>query len=173
MSEPFVGQIIPVAFNFAPIGWVLCDGRTLPINEYSALYQLIGTTYGGDGQTSFAVPDLRSRCAIGMGQGAGLQPYLQGQASGTESVTLNSSQIAAHTHTLSAAATVTDSTPTTAMVLGTPADEDIYATSGTTTTLSRGSVSSAVGNGLPHENRQPYQAVNYIMAFSGIFPSHG
>ena len=111
MSEPYLGQVIAVGFNFAPVGWALCQGQVLPISEYSALYQLLGTTYGGNGQTNFALPDLRGRAALGMGQGSGLQPYIQGQLGGVESVTLTAGQFASHTHALQAAGTATTPTP--------------------------------------------------------------
>lgn len=170
MADPYVGQIIAVGFNFAPVGWLLCDGSTYPISTYEVLYTLLGTTYGGNGQTTFAVPDLRGRGAISAGQGGGLQNYVLGQNAGTEYVTLTPSQIGTHTHTLAAASTATASTPTTATVLGTPANETIYATTGGTTTLAQGSVGMASGGAQPHENRQPFQAVNYIIAAFGLYP---
>jgi microcystin-dependent protein len=171
MSEPFVGQVISVGFNFAPVGWVLCDGRILPISQYQALYTLLGTTYGGDGVNTFAVPDLRGRGAVGVGQGPGLQPYVQGQIAGSESITLTVSQIGAHTHTLAGASTATSNVPLSNAVLGTTDAENIYATAGATTTLAPSSVGVATGNNLPHENRQPFLAINYIIAVEGIFPT--
>ncbi len=173
MSQPFVGQIIPVGFNFAPVGWLLCDGSSLSIAEYQVLFTLLGTTYGGNGQTTFNLPDLRGRGALGMGQGSGLQPYIQGQASGSENVTLVANQIAAHTHALNAASTTTSAVPLGTTVLGTPDAEFIYATSGASTTLASGSIGAAPGGSQPHENRQPFQVINYIIAFAGIFPSQG
>src|SRR5579863_2212268 len=100
MSQPFVGQIIAVGFNFAPVGWALCQGQLLPISENEALYTLIGTTFGGDGQSTFGLPDLRGRAALGMGQGPGLAQYAMGQAAGAESTTLTGAQIGSHTHGL-------------------------------------------------------------------------
>src|SRR5271166_2207468 len=111
MSEPFVGQVIAVGFNFAPVGWALCQGQLLPISEYAALYQLLGTTYGGDGQNTFGLPDLRGRAALGMGQGSGLQSYNIGQLGGSESVTVTAGQFAAHTHALQGAAAATTPAP--------------------------------------------------------------
>src|SRR4051794_23847461 len=105
MSEPFVGQILAVGFNFAPAGWLMCDGSLVAISEYDVLFNLIGTTYGGNGQTTFSVPDLRGRAAVGMGQGSGQPNYIIGQAGGSESVTLLTTQIPAHTHTLNASGT--------------------------------------------------------------------
>lgn len=170
MSQPFVGQIIAVGFNYAPLGWALCNGQSLPISEYQVLYALIGTTYGGDGQTTFNVPDLRGRAAVGVGQAPGLSPYALGQVSGTESVTLTANQIAPHTHTLRAAATQTGSTPTAVEVLGTPSTEPIYGTAGPATSLHPASVGMATGGNLPHDNLQPYQTINYIIALEGIYP---
>src|SRR5690606_34266597 len=100
--EQLLGQIIMVGFNFAPRGWAFCDGRLLPIAQNTALFSLLGTTYGGNGQTTFALPDLRGRCAVGMGQGPGLSQRVQGEMSGTENVTLIQTQMPAHTHTLMA-----------------------------------------------------------------------
>jgi microcystin-dependent protein len=173
MSEPFVGQVIAVGFNFAPVGWAICDGSLLAISEFSTLFNLLGTTYGGDGVTTFGLPDLRGRAALGMGQGSGLQPYLQGQIGGVESVTLTAGQFAAHTHALQGAATATTPTPGSAVVLGTPAAATpIYATgTGIGTTLAPSAVSLAAGGGGPHENRQPSLTINYIISLFGIFPS--
>lgn len=172
MSQPFVGQIIAVGFNYAPVDWALCQGQLLSISENEALFTLIGTTFGGDGRSTFGLPDLRGRAALGMGQGQGLGSYALGQAGGVESASLTSAQIGSHTHGLSAAATATTSTPASSVVLGTPdAATPIYATSGTGATLTAGAVSTTPGGGLPHENRQPSQTINYIISLSGIFPS--
>ena len=172
MSQPFVGQIIAVGFNFAPQGWALCDGSLLAISEYSTLFNLIGTTFGGDGQSTFGLPDLRGRAALGMGQGSGLQSYALGQSGGVESVALSSSQAGSHTHALAAAATATTPTPGPSVVLGTPAAADpIYATAGAGAALTSAAVAPTAGGGLPHENRQPSLAVTYIISLFGIFPS--
>jgi microcystin-dependent protein len=172
MSEPFVGQVIAVGFNFAPVGWALCQGQLLPISQNAALFSLLGTTYGGDGQSTFGLPDLRGRVALGMGQGSGMQPYIQGQLGGVESVTLTANQFASHTHALQAAATATTPTPGSGVVLGTPAAATpIYATAGTPATLAGSAVSLAAGGNLAHENRQSSLAINYIIALEGIFPS--
>jgi microcystin-dependent protein len=170
MSQPFIGQIIAVGFNFAPVGWALCAGQSLPISEYSALYTLIGTTYGGDGTSSFNLPDLRGRAAVNQGQGAGLSNYVLGEPTGTEQVTLLQGQIGMHTHTLMAASSANASTPTTGTVLGTPASEPIYLASGATVNLSPTAVTPLAGGNQPHDNLQPYQTINYIIALFGIFP---
>jgi microcystin-dependent protein len=172
MSQPFIGQVIAVGFNFAPVGWALCQGQLLPISENDALFALLGTTFGGDGQTTFALPDLRGRAALGVGAGSGLSNYVLGQPGGVESVTLTSAQIGSHTHGLSAAATATTATPSSSVVLGTPAAATpIYATAGVGATLTAGAVSAAPSGGQPHENRQPNLTINYIISLAGIFPS--
>jgi microcystin-dependent protein len=172
--EPFIGQIILVGFNFAPYGWFLCQGQLIPIAQYDTLYALIGTTYGGDGQTTFAVPDLRGRVPTHWGQGTGLSPYPIGERTGTESVTLINSQIGAHTHQFNASAlfanTTTPDNTTTLAPASAGKDIYVYGTSAPNTSLAPGSISS-VGGSSPHENRQPYLAFNYIMAWAGIFPS--
>jgi microcystin-dependent protein len=172
MSQPFVGQIIAVGFNFAPAGWALCQGQLLPIDQNQALFSLLGTTFGGNGTTTFGLPDLRGRGALGMGQGPGLGSYVLGQAAGVESATLAGAQIGSHVHGLSAAATATTPTPSSSVVLGTPAAATpIYATGGTGATLTAGAVSTTPGGGQPHENRQPSLTVNYIISLFGVFPS--
>jgi microcystin-dependent protein len=171
VSQPYVGQVIAVGFNFAPVGWQLCNGQSLPISEYQVLYTLIGTTFGGDGQTTFNVPNLCGRGVIGMGQGTGLSNYVIGQQAGTEGVTLTSNQTGAHTHMLNAAATATNSGPATNEVLGTAASA-IYFKSGGTVTLAPSTVGPAPGGSQPHENRQPFQTVNYIICWAGIYPPH-
>ena len=172
MSQPFVGQIIAVGFNFAPVGWALCQGQLLSISENEALFQLIGTTFGGNGQTTFGLPDLRGRAALGVGQGPGLGSYVLGELDGSESVTLILPQIGSHTHGLAAAATATTATPSSSVVLGTPAaTTPIYATSGIDTTLAPVVVSPTPGGGVPHENRQPSLTINYIISLFGVFPS--
>jgi microcystin-dependent protein len=171
MSEPFVGQVIAVGFNFAPQGWAFCDGSTLAISEFETLYNLIGTQFGGNGVSTFNLPDLRGRAALGEGQGPGLQNYIIAQLGGVESVTLTAPQVGGHTHALSAASTATTQTPGPSLVLGTPAAAaPIYATTGTAASLSGGTVSPSQG-GAPHENRQPNATINYIISLFGIFPS--
>ena len=172
MSQPYLGQVMAVGFNFAPVGWALCQGQLLPINQNTALFSLLGTTFGGDGQTTFGLPDLRGRAALGVGQGPGLQLYALGEAGGAELVALNASQFAAHTHALEAAATATTPTPGSGVVLGTPAAATpIYAAAGTAATLAGSAVTPAAGSGQAHENRQPNTTVNYIIALEGIYPS--
>ncbi len=176
MADPFIGQILLVGFNFAPVGWHICDGTLLPISQYTALFSLLGTYYGGNGTSNFALPDLRSRVPIGMGQGNGLSPYVIGEMTGVENVTLLTSQMPSHNHLINA-----DNAPATAVqppannylaagtASGRPAD--VYSASLTSpTTLNPNAVSLAGGN-QPHTNIQPVLAMNYIIALNGIFPS--
>ena len=174
MAQPFVGQIIAVGFNFAPDGWLLCDGSNQPIGRYQTLYQLIGTTYGGDGVNTFGLPDLRGRAPISMGQGPGLSPYVIGQFVGTEAVTLQAGQVGSHNHLLQfSSQSATDIAPTAGIAVGAgnqPLLKGFYAAAVATVPLRQGSM-SANGGSQPHENRQPFQAANYIIAYDGIYPS--
>lgn len=173
MSQPYIGQVVAVGFSFTPVGWASCDGSLLQISQYPALYSLIGTTYGGNGTTTFAVPDLRGRAAISQGQGGGLQPYVPGQAGGTESVALTAGQFAAHTHSMTGAGSASESDPATTQLFGTSqAEVLVYSPSGGSSALSANTVSPATGQGLPHENRQPLLTINYIISLLGDFPPH-
>jgi microcystin-dependent protein len=169
----FVGQIIAVGFNFAPVGWALCNGQLLSISDNEVLYNLIGTTFGGNGQTNFAVPDLRGRSPLGQGTGAGLPPATVGQAAGTEAVTLTLSQIPGHSHPLLASSAnggVTKPTSTTALASAASTAVDIYGAPAGNLTLAPTAIGSA-GGSQSHENRQPYNTVNFIIATAGVFPS--
>ncbi len=174
MAEFFIGEIRPFAGTFAPQDWALCDGSLLPISQYAPLFTLIGTTYGGDGQTTFALPDLRGRAVIHQGQGPGLSAYIQGEPLGVENVTLTPGQLATHPHAFSATASAgTTSTPGPSVVLAsTPTGESIYDGTATAVALASNAVGAA-GSDLPHNNRQPYLAITYIIALFGIFPSQG
>jgi len=177
MATPFISDITMFAGNFAPVGWMFCDGRLLPIDQYSPLFALIGTTYGGDGVTTFALPDLRGRFPIHQGQGPGLSNYVQGQMAGSESVTLVSSQIPSHSHALFAS----DTNATTASANGNlpakPVQADNstsvpgYAAPGTGMVQMNAAAISGGGGNQPHDNMQPYLAVNFIIAVQGVFPS--
>jgi microcystin-dependent protein len=170
MAEPFLGQIIIVGFNFAPRGWALCNGQILSIAQNTALFSLLGTTYGGNGQTTFALPNLQGRVALHAGQGAGLSERDLGEVGGEESVTLNQSQMPVHTHTLGAsgAAATTDS-PANA-VLARSVRATVYGPTPVTSTLAPQSIAPA-GGSQPHDNMPPYLVLNYCIALEGIFPS--
>lgn len=178
--EPFVGQIILVGFNFAPYGWFQCQGQLLPISQYDTLFALLGTTYGGDGVQTFALPDLRGRVAAHQGQLSGGSFYVPGERLGAEEITLTSNQVGAHTHQLKtsskAAPAGTGTTPSNTTVLGVSTSGQpnsgifVYGSGSPNTNLAPNSISPS-GSSLPHENRQPYLALNYIIAWAGIFPS--
>lgn len=169
MSTPFLGEIRMFAGNFAIRGWSLCDGQSLPISQNDALFALIGTTYGGDGQTTFNLPDLRGRLPVHQGTLAGGGTYFLGQMSGTESVTLTSAQMPAHTHGVSAnSGTGTSGSPTGNVVAATPLNP--YLSGSPNVTLAANSIGSAGGNG-SHENRMPALCVNFLISLEGIFPS--
>jgi microcystin-dependent protein len=166
MSEPFIGQLMLVPYNFAPRGWALCNGQILPIAQNTALFSLLGTTYGGNGQTTFALPDLRGRVPISSGQGPGLSNYSLGEVGGVESVTLNVNQMPAHNHTIAChSGDPNDSSPANSL----PAGGGSYNTAANAS-MAQGMASSAGGN-QPHENRHPYLVLNWIIALEGIFPS--
>jgi microcystin-dependent protein len=171
MSDPFVGQLKMFAGNFAPVGWVLCDGSLLPISQNDVLYSLLGTSYGGDGQTTFGVPDLRGRVPIAPGTDSAGNVYVAGSMGGSEGVILTGANLPPHNHTFAAANAVgTASTPGGNYLAGTPDGVFIYKAANPTGNQNAGTIGSSPG-GMPHENRQPYIAVNYIIATAGIYPS--
>lgn len=177
MTEPFLGEIRIFAFGFAPRGWSTCSGQFLPINQNQALFSILGTTYGGNGQTTFALPDLRSRAPIHMGQGPGLPPYSLGQFAGEENHQLTLQEMPMHTHTFGATAAPGTKKPLNGGIFGDDVDTqavDYFATPNATgssfVTLSPLSMPAA-GGSQSHNNVQPYLAVNICIALDGIFPS--
>jgi len=172
-SQPFIGEISCGGWNFCPQGWAECNGQLMAISEDEVLFQLIGTTYGGDGQVTFAMPNLNSRTMLGTGSGAG-GSYMLGQMAGTESVTLTTNQIPSHTHALVVQDTTGDSaSPTNKVVAGVGAGDARYVDPNTSPPagfLSNGAISS-VGGSQPHNNLQPYLAVKCCISLFGIFPS--
>lgn len=170
MAQPYVGEIRMFAGNFAPAGWMFCDGQLLPISENETLFQLIGTTYGGDGQSTFALPNLQSRVPVHMGNGPDGVTYQLAEASGVETVTLSTQQIPVHTHALMVStASAADSAPAGA-VPGNSASVDLYIEGSATVAMNAQAV-TPVGGSQPHENCQPFLCVNYIISLFGIFPS--
>lgn len=170
MDNPFVGTIIMFGGNYAPYNWAFCDGTLYSIAEYEALYSLIGTTYGGDGQTTFAVPDLRGRIPMSQGQAPGLSNYVLGQKAGTENVTLLSVNLPPHSHTVignSGAATV--STAANGFLAAQPQLQEYNPGASANAVMSSASVSASTG-GTPHDNIMPTLAVNYVIAMNGIYP---
>jgi microcystin-dependent protein len=178
MSQPFIGQIVRVGFNFAPAGWAKCEGQLLLIVQYEALFNLIGTTYGGDGQTTFALPDLRGRGPISMGQAPGTSNYVIGQNGGTESITLTGQQMPQHPHFANLLPSAGNSSlPGTSSLVANEGPAGItmiytYAPydQNNQTALSGASIAPGPG-GQPHENRQPLLAVTYCLSLFGIYPS--
>ena len=169
MSEPFIGQIIMFGGNFAPLGWAYCDGSLQSIANYTTLFTLIGTTYGGDGQNTFALPDLRSRIPIHQGQGPGLSNYVIGQVAGVESVTLSAQQMPLHTHgVLSNSATGNSDDPTNNFLAAQPDLLEYTATANAT--MKPNAISNSSG-GQSHNNIMPVLALNYIIALEGIYPT--
>lgn len=164
MSQPFVGEIRLFAGNFAPAGWMLCEGQLLPISENETLFVLIGTTYGGDGQSTFALPDMRGRLPLHAGNG-----FTLGEVAGTEEVTLTVSQIPSHTHQLTAGGTATTQNPAGAAVAKGVASLYHAAPSGLSS-LSPAAL-QPLGGSQPHTNLQPSLCINFIISLFGIFPS--
>jgi microcystin-dependent protein len=170
MSQPTVGEIRMFSGNFAPAGWMFCEGQLVPISDYETLFNLIGTTYGGDGQSTFALPDLRGRVPIHMGQGSGLSSYTIGQNGGVEIVTLTTQQIPVHNHALLASAAAgTDAGPG-GNVLAASTTVALYSAHAPSKALNAGSVSSD-GGSQPHDNFQPYLCVSFIISLFGAYPS--
>jgi microcystin-dependent protein len=184
MSDPFVAEIRMFPFNFAPQGWATCDGQLLPIAQNTALFSLIGTTYGGDGRTTFALPDLRARVPLQAGQGAGLSSYDQGQMGGADAVTLTVAQIPSHSHAVQAlgagGAGTAAASPSAGTVFG---PSQARATSTGYVTPTSGSApptatmhASAIapsGGSLPHNNLSPYLTFTFCIALQGTFPARG
>ncbi|MBV8037264.1 phage tail protein [Roseateles sp.] len=164
MSDPFIGEIRLFAGNFAPAGWAFCQGQLLPISENDPLFTLIGTTYGGDGQSSFALPNLSGRVAVHAGAS-----YIQGELMGSETVTLTTAQIPQHTHAMHASTAAADTTtPGGALLAATSVAS--YDTAAATTAMASGAIGTA-GGSQPHDNMAPTLTVNYIIALFGIFPA--
>jgi microcystin-dependent protein len=175
MGSPYIGEIRLFAGNFAPEGWAFCNGQLMAISQFETLFNLIGTTYGGDGQNTFALPDLQCRVPVHVGQGNGLPSYAIGQRGGVENVLLATSQIPAHTHKLSGA---TQGTSVSAVnrLLSTDPGGAIAPyfkpplSNGRPGTMNANAI-SAFGGGTPHDNLQPFVVINYIISLFGIYPS--
>lgn len=167
MSEPFLAEIRIVGFNFAPRGWAFCDGQILPINQNQSLYSLLGTTYGGDGRTSFGLPDLRGRTPIHVGEG-----HTLGQKGGAETVTLTAAQIAAHTHAADATSASADALEVASTNMLADSNKNLYVdpAAADMTALRSGTITNA-GGGQAHDNMQPYTTLSYCIALQGLFPS--
>src|ERR1700681_2118467 len=172
MGQPFVGEIRMFAGNFAPAGWMFCDGQLLPISENETLFNLIGTTYGGDGQSTFALPDLRGRVPVHMGQGPGLSNYQLAEMIGVEAVTLTTAQLGTHSHpALCSSGGGTPGSDPANSIWG-PSDATVYSNGGATGFMGTPAIfTTSVGGSQPHDNMIPFLCVNYIISLFGIFPS--
>ena len=166
MAEPFLSELRLFSFSFPPKGWAFCNGQLLPINQNQALFALLGTTYGGNGQTNFALPDLRGRVPIHFGSG-----FTLGQAAGEQAHTLTINELPGHQHFLQAtSAAATINIPDNTTLLSSSAPNDLYTGPADLTPLAAGAVSN-VGGSQPHENRQPFLTLSWCIALQGIFPS--
>jgi microcystin-dependent protein len=164
VAQPYVGEIRMFAGNFAPAGWMFCDGQLLPISEYDTLFVVIGTTYGGDGQSTFALPDLQSRVPIHQGGG-----FTLGEHAGVESVTLTTGQMPVHSHPLRGTTSIANSTGPGGNVLAQSSVAKMYFADVVDTEMAH-TIQSA-GGSQPHDNLQPYLVINFIISLFGIFPS--
>lgn len=170
-SEPFLSEIYMAGLNFEPRGYALCNGQLLSISQNTALFSLLGTTFGGDGRTTFALPDLRGRIPVGMGQGPGLTNRMLGELGGEENVTLVTNQMPQHNHSFHAMSEAgTTSAPSGAYLANTGALDKEYRTAGTAVAMNTNVVGAAGGN-QPHDNMPPYIVLNFYIALEGIFPS--
>ena len=166
MAEPFLSEIRLFSFNFPPKGWAFCNGQLLPINQNQALFSLLGTTYGGNGQTNFALPNLRGRLGMHVGNG-----HIQGEAAGSSSVTITQQTMPQHVHfEMASANTANTNIPSGTVVLGNSAPNDNYTGPASLAAMSAGTVTN-VGGSQPHTNMAPYLVLNFCIALQGIFPS--
>ena len=189
MGQPYVGEIILVAFNFAPAGWAFCNGQLMPISENDTLFQLIGTTYGGDGQSTFGLPDLRGRIPRGVGQGPGLSNYMIGEMAGAETITLTVPQLASHPHAINSSGLTGTMRCKSGPALGNQktAVANVYAFEAAGATMPYSSATpdgtmsadpvaisgntGPAGGSQPHDNLQPFLGLNFCISLFGVFPS--
>lgn len=166
MAQPYVGEIRMFAGNFAPAGWMFCEGQLLPISENETLFQLIGTTYGGDGQSTFALPDLRGRIPIHQGNG-----LILAETGGAEQVTLTVNQIPAHAHAFMGTGSTASANSPASSVAASPTNIDLYRPAAALAAAMAANTVGPVGGSQPHDNMQPYLCVSFIISLFGIFPS--
>jgi microcystin-dependent protein len=171
MADPFVAEIRIFPFNFAPKGWAWCDGQLLPISQNTALFSLLGTTYGGNGKSNFALPDVQGSAVMHPGQGPGLSLHDLGETGGSETVTLSSSEMPAHAHALRGATAVGDSPQPADNSLARPGSTNIYQTTTNANLVAMAPESLApAGGDQPHNNMQPYLTMYFCIALQGVFP---
>ncbi len=173
MSSPFIGEIRMFGGNFAPVGWEFCNGQLLAISENDALFNLIGTTYGGDGQSTFALPDLRGRIPIHQGQGPGLAYRVLSEQFGSEFTTLTVNQIPSHNHNILASTSVGNSTGTSPSTIAAGTVGRVYTINNTPANMSEMNAETIANGGgsQPHDNMMPYLCINFIISLFGIFPT--
>ena len=173
MADPFVAEIRIFPFNFAPTGWAFCDGQLLPLSQNTALFSLLGTTYGGDGKSTFALPDMQGNAPMQPGQGQGLSLRDLGEQSGVESITLLQSEIPVHTHTIGGhtADAGDNNAPGPTLVLAKSNNGSAYQTSNSGLQPMAFQILPPAGGGLPHNNMQPYLTLNFCIALQGVFPA--
>jgi microcystin-dependent protein len=169
MADPFVAEIRIFPFNFAPRGWAFCNGQIMPISQNTALFSLLGTTYGGNGMSTFALPDLQGRAPMHPGQGPGLSLHFLGETDGSDFVTLLETEIPSHSHTLSASTADSNSQSADQQQYAAGVGVAMYAAPGATVPLSPRSLTPA-GGSLPHNNMQPYLTLSFNIALQGVFP---
>lgn len=171
MSQPFVGEIRMFGGNFAPAGWAMCQGQLLPISENDTLFNLIGTTYGGDGQETFGLPDLQGRIPLHQGQGPGItQTYVIGEKAGVESVTLTTNQLPIHTHGFVASTAPALGADPTGNIIAQPPTINLFFGDVATAALNSQAIQGA-GGSQPHENMQPFLVISFIISLFGVFPT--
>lgn len=178
MTEPFIGQIQPFGFNFNPRGWAFCNGATLPIQQNTALFALLGTQYGGNGQTTFQLPNFASRGGCQQGAGPGLTPRSMGQTFGVNTVTLSTQQMPIHNHPFNVYSQSDTgkraASPSAGNALSVPTDQNAFpflAPGTVNTQFAANMIQPNTGGGQPHQNQQPYLAINFCIALQGVFPS--
>lgn len=172
MADPFVAEIRIFPFNFAPTGWAWCDGQLLPLSQNTALFSLLGTTYGGNGKSNFALPDLQGRAPMHPGQGPGLSLHDLGETGGSETVSLLESEIPAHAHQLRASLNPADGPNPAGAYVAAPGNDNIYVASGSLVSMAPESLAPAGGD-QPHNNLQPYLTFYFCIALQGVFPPRG
>jgi microcystin-dependent protein len=171
MADPFVAEIRIFGFNFAPKGWALCKGQLLPISQNTALFSLLGTTYGGDGKTTFALPNLEGSAPMHPGQGPGLSLHDLGEMSGSETVSLLQSEIPAHAHSLMSQVAVANRSNPIGNAIARVGATGPYAPTGPTAAQLSATAVAPAGGGQPHNNMQPYLTLNFCIALQGVFPA--
>jgi microcystin-dependent protein len=167
MSEPFIAEIRLFPGNFAPSGWALCNGQLMPISQNTALFSLLGTYYGGNGTSNFALPNLQGCAPMHQGSGSGLTPRDLGETGGSEQATLSVAQLPAHGHQMQAVPSAEQANPDSSHGLG---NAPLYQAPGALTTMGAGAIGPSTGGGGPHNNMQPYLALNFIIALQGVYP---